>query len=47
MQDWRSGRDEERISKLKYLKRYKHFQLKNDEDLAENEFVLRKNGTIK
>ena len=45
--DRRSGRDEVRISTLKYLKDYKHFELTNDENLTEKEVVLRKSGTIK
>ena len=45
--DWRSGRDEVRICKLKHLKDYEHFELINDENLAEKEVVLRKSGTIK
>ena len=45
--DRRSGRDEVRISSLKYLKDYKHFELTNDEDLTEKEVVLRKSGTMK
>ena len=43
----RSGRDEIRISTLKYLKDHKHFELINDKNLTEKEVVLRKRGTIK
>ena len=42
-----SVRDEVRISKLKYLKGYKHFELINDENLEEKEVVWRKKETTK
>ena len=45
--DQQPGRDKVRISKLKYLKDYKHFELINDENLAEKEVVLRTSETIK
>ena len=45
--DRRSGGDEVRISSLKYLKDYKHFELINDKNLTEKEVVLRKSGTMK
>lgn len=35
--DQQSGRDEVRISKLQYLKDYKHFELTNDKNIAEKE----------
>lgn len=45
--DQQSGRDEVRISKLQYLKDYKHFELTNDKNLAEKEVVLRKSEQLK
>ena len=45
--DRRSGREEVGISKLKYLKDYKHFELINDENLAEKRVCFEKEWNSK
>ena len=45
--DRRSGRDEVRIGKLKYLSQYKHLHGIVDETITEKEVLLKKTGNVK
>lgn len=45
--DHRSGRDEVKISKRKYLEEYRHAQSIQDENIEMKEITLKKTGTKK
>ena len=45
--DRRSGRDEVRVSKMQYLREYKHLTSIEDENLEEKKVILKKTGTVK